>query len=346
MRGYRPFTGGDGPWWQNPTVAFEIETVDYHTAGEPYRIVVGGVEPPAGATVLDRRSHAQEHLEGVRAFLVNEPRGHADMYGCFVTPPDDDGAAFGMVFFHKDGFSTACGHGTIAGARWALDTGLVPQREPLTEFALDVPSGRVAITAEVVEGRVGEIRFTNVASWVAATGIELVVDGIPLAVDVSYGGAFYASCEVSQIGRQVTVEHLDELTGLGRKVKWAMNDHPAVRHPDDHRLSGCYGTIWWETVGPLHHRNVTVFADGEVDRSPCGSGTSARLALLHHHGEIDTTESLRHDSIVGTSFTGRVVEVDETGAVITEVGGHAYPTGHHRFVLDPEDPVGLGFQLR
>ncbi|MDH3517563.1 MAG: proline racemase family protein [Acidimicrobiia bacterium] len=327
----------------------EIVTADYHTAGEPYRIVTGGVEVPPGRTVLDRRSWAQENLDRVRKLLINEPRGHADMYGCFVTPPDDDGAEFGMVFFHKDGFSTACGHGTIAGATWALDSGLVSASEPDTRFCVDVPSGRVEVTASIEAGQVVGVRFTNVPSWVAAKSVRIELDGRDLDVDVSYGGAFYASCDVGQLGLNIESEHLDELIRLGRKIKWAVNDHPAVRHPDDDRLSGCYGTIWYQAVGPLHQRNVTIFADGEVDRSPCGSGTSARLALLEHDRELATDQELRHESIIGTVFTGRVVRVVvESGVrqVITEVGGRAFPTGHHRFVLHPDDPVGTGFQLR
>lgn len=327
----------------------EILTTDYHTAGEPYRIVTGGVDTPRGTTVLDRRAWAQQHLDDVRSFLVNEPRGHADMYGCFVTPPDDARAAFGMVFFHKDGFSTACGHGTIAGAVWALETGLVAMKEPETRFHVDVPSGRLGVRAEVSGGKVGRVSFINVPSWVAATGIEIEAVGRRVAVDVSYGGAFYASCDAAEFGLAVDIADLESLIRIGREIKWAVDAHPAVSHPRDDRLSGCYGTIWYQSLGPLHQRNVTIFADGEVDRSPCGSGTSARLAILHHQDAIDIGQILTHESVIGTVFTGSVVEVvsdSGTVQVVTEVGGSAYRTGHHRFVLDPDDPVGLGFQLR
>lgn len=323
----------------------EITTADYHTAGEPFRIITAGVDAPRGATVLDRRDWAIQHLDDVRALLVNEPRGHADMYGCFVTPPDDPDAAFGMVFFHKDGFSTACGHGTIAGATWALETGLVPAGESETRFRIDVPSGRLDVTATMEAGRASEIRFVNVPAWVSDMDVSVDIGGRRLNVDVSYGGAFYASCDVTQLGLTVTAEHLDELIRVGRLIKWTLDDHPSVEHPEDSRLSGCYGTIFHERLGPLHQRNVTIFADGEVDRSPCGSGTSARLALLEQRKEIGVGEVLRHESIVGTLFSGRVVERSGQG-VSTEIGGRAYRTGHHRFVLEPDDPVGLGFQLR
>ncbi len=335
-----------------------ITTVDYHTAGEPFRIVTGGVEPPDGTTMLDRRATAMAELDDVRAFLINEPRGHADMYGCFVTPADDDGAAFGLVFFHKDGFSTACGHGAIAAVTWALETGLVPTVAPMTRLHIDVPSGRLAIEADIDgAGRVGEVRFTNVPSWVAATGIHVDVVGRWWTVDVSFGGAFYASARAADGGMAVTAGDLDELTAVGRAIRRALDKHRAVRHPDDERLSGCYGTIWWEDELPgsdaqerVRQRNVTVFADGEVDRSPCGSGTSARLALLHHHGLLGTGELLRHEGIVRTAFNARVLGVvaGPAGhpAVVTQVGGRAHRTGSHEFTLDPRDEIGLGFQLR
>lgn len=352
-------------------IAMHVETADYHTAGEPFRIVTGGVPAPEGATVLDRRSAAMTTHDDVRALIVNEPRGHADMYGGFVTPPDDPGAALGVVFFHKDGFSTACGHGTIALTTWALEHGIVPAVSPVTELAVDVPSGRLAVAADVrVEDgrtRVGEVRFTNVASFVTAEAVTVHAAGRDWVVDVSYGGAFYASCDVRQAGVTIEPAHLGTLIELGRAIKWAVDAHPAVRHPGDDRLSGCYGTIWWEdrpvggpvtSPGPggevsgavLHQRNVTIFADGEVDRSPCGSGTSARLALLHAQGRLATGALLRHTSVVGSTFSGRVLSTTEVHdgipAVITQVGGRASQTGTHTFVLDPDDEVGLGFQLR
>ncbi len=320
-----------------------MQTADYHTAGEPFRIVVGGVSAPRGATVLDRRSDAIGRLDHIRAFLCNEPRGHGDMYGCFVTPPDDDGAEFGALFFHKDGFSTACGHGTIALATWAIETGVLAAVEPVTTFAIDVPSGRLTVRADVTDGRVGEVRFTNVASWVSATGVEVV----GRSADISFGGAFYASVEDGPIAP----ERLDDLIALARRIKADLADHPSVSHPLDGRLSGLYGVIFHETISssPLHQRNVTVFADGEVDRSPCGSGTSARLALLHDEGVLAAGDLMCHEGIVGTMFTGRVVSetiVHGRPAVITEVGGRASRTGFHTFVLEPDDELGLGFQLR
>jgi proline racemase len=331
-----------------------LTTTDYHTAGEPFRIVTSGAPSVAGRTVLDRRESAiHGELDGVRELLCSEPRGHADMYGGFLVPPDDDGAHLGVLFWHKDGFSTACGHGTIAVATYAVDEGLV--EAPLdgeAEVVIDVPSGRVRAVVRRVDGRVESVRFLNVPSFVLARDVPVQSPLGPTVADLAYGGAVYASVDATTLGLRVAADDLGELIRVGRAIKWALNDHPSARHPSDPRLSGVYGTIWYEHLGSadgVHQRNCTIFADGEVDRSPCGSGTSARLALLHDSGELADGATLVHDSVIGTRFVGRVVgRTDEAGydAVLTEVEGSAYRTGEHRFVLDPRDPVGLGFQLR
>ncbi|TCC39358.1 proline racemase family protein [Kribbella sindirgiensis] len=312
----------------------DVSVVDYHTAGEPFRIVTS-VDIP-GTSVADRRVTAQssEAIDAVRRLLVNEPRGHADMYGGFVVPGDDDGADFGVVFWHKDGYSTACGHGTIALATWAVETGLVQAGD----VVIDVPSGRV--TAHVSSSGVA---FRNVPSYVLSRGVQVSTSRGDVLADISYGGAFYASVPASSVGLSVTPSSYADLIAIGREIKWAL-DAVAV-HPTDPRLSGLYGTILYDDLGPAHQRNLAVFADGEADRSPCGSGTSARLALLHDEGRLHTGQVLRHDSIVGTTFLGRVVSETPEG-VVTEVHGSAYRTGTATFTVDPRDPLGTGFTLR
>ena len=326
----------------------DLRTVDYHTAGEPFRIVVSDVGEIAGATVRERRETAAgtEEIDRVRRLLCHEPRGHADMYGCFVVPPDDEGADFGVLFWHKDGYSTACGHGTIALGAWAVESGRVPAApDGETEIAIDVPSGRVVARVRCKGGAVAAVTFRNVPAYVIARGVPVETARGPLEVDVSYGGAIYASLPAGAAGLSVTPEHAAELTALGREIKWALDASDVARHPTDPRLSGIYGTILYDELpdtadGP-HQRNVAVFADGEVDRSPCGSGTSARVALL----DLAPGATLTHDSIIGTTFTARVVE--RIGdAVVTEIEGMAYRTGEHRFVLDPRDGLGDGFVLR
>ena len=319
-----------------------VRTVDYHTGGEPFRIVTGGVEPPRGSTVLERRRDALERLDHVRRLLVFEPRGHADMYGCHVVPGNDDGADLGVVFFHNSGYSTACGHGTIALVTWALDEGVVGRREGENRVVVDVPSGRLETVALVEDGRVRSVTFRNVPSFVWATQVE-AGDAV---VDVAFGGAFYAT-----LRERVEPAELPRLIELGRAVKRALEAENEIVHPVEPELRDVYGVIFWQQEGeqPLTQRNVTVFADGEVDRSPCGSGTSARLALLDAAGELPRGDELRHRSIVGSEFTARVVgETDVAGrpAVVTEVTGTAYRTGESAFALDPDDPLREGFLLR
>ncbi|HZO61460.1 MAG TPA: proline racemase family protein [Gaiellaceae bacterium] len=311
-----------------------VSAVDYHTGGEPFRIVTGGVERLEGRTILEKRRFALERLDHVRRLLVNEPRGHADMYGCFVTEPEDDGADLGAVFFHNAGYSTACGHGTIALVTWAIESGLVEG----PEVVVDVPSGRLPTVARLDGGRVRSVRFRNVPAFVHGRGLRAA----GREVDVAFGGAFYASLEET-----VEPRELPRLIELGRAVKADLEAANDIVHPDEPELRDVYGVIFWQEEGaaPLTQRNVTVFADGEVDRSPCGSGTSARLVLLHDEGRLPAGAPLRHLSVVGSEFTGRVVEETPAG-VVTEVEGSAHLTGRHEFVLDPDDELGEGFLLR
>ncbi len=338
--------------------SLEVRTVDYHAGGEPFRIVTGGVAEIAGATILEKRRWTAANLDHVRRLLVNEPRGHADMYGCFVVEPDDDGADLGVLFFHNEGYSTACGHGTIALVTWALESGRLPMAGPETLVSVDVPSGRLACVAhcDTESGRVLGVRFRNVPAFVLAEDVTLATSAGPIRADVAYGGAFYGSVDVGSVGLAVDRASLPRLIALQRELRPALDAALDVVHPDEPELRGVYGIIFWQeepTAGgdpaTLTQRNVTVFADGEVDRSPCGSGTSARLAILHAQGRLRAGEELRHRSIVDSTFGGRVVgtaAVAGRAAVVTEVEGRAHLTGRHEFTLDPADPLGTGFLLR
>jgi proline racemase len=333
-----------------------IATTDYHTGGEPFRIVADPPVPIPGGSVAERRALAIEDdaVQWLRAVLCSEPRGHADMYGGFVVPPDDPEADLGVLFWHKDGFSTACGHGTIALGVWAVATGRVAAPETgAVDVVIDVPSGRVTARVHREHARVVAVDFVNVPSWVVARDLPVPTSRGEVTVDVAFGGAIYATLPAGQLGLTVTPEHLGDLIALGREVKWALDGSEHAMHPSDHRLSGVYGTIWFDelgdTVGEVHQRNVAVFADGEVDRSPCGSGTCARLALLADEGRLPTGTVLRHDSIVGSTFTGTVLDsavADGHAAVLPQVTGMAHRTGEHVFSIDPHDPLVPGFVLR
>ncbi|MGB3731906.1 proline racemase family protein [Microbacterium sp.] len=323
-------------------------TEDWHTAGEPFRIVRD--VPTHGATVAERRGEAiSGEADGIRRFLCLEPRGHDDMYGGFITPPDDAGADFGVLFWHKDGFSTACGHGTIALGAWAVRTGLVPSDpDGETVVTIDVPSGRVQARVRQSAGRIEDIVFRNVESRVLERGIPLHTSRGDVIVDLVFGGAVYATLPASAVGLSIVPEDTTDLIAIGREIKWALNEHPSAQL-EDARLSGVYGTILFDDLGRTadgpHQRNVTVFADGEVDRSPCGSGTAARVALLAETGELADGEVLTHDSIISTRFLARIAERTSRG-VIPEVSGIAHRVGACTFELDEGDPLASGFSLR
>ena len=332
-------------------------TIDYHTGGEPFRLVP---EPPVaipGVTVAERRERAMADpaVDGLRRLLCSEPRGHADMYGGFIVPPDDEGADFGVLFWHKDGFSTACGHGTIALGAWAVETGRVPAPETgAVDVRIDVPSGRIIARVHIERGRVTAVDFLNVPSWAVTTSVPVPTSRGTLSVAISFGGAFYAQFDATAAGPGVDPVHLPELIALGREIRAALADSPLVRHPEDPRLSGVYGTIIFHDYGAtsdgdLLQRNVTIFADGEVDRSPCGSGTCARLATLAATGALGSGQALVHESIVGSRFRGVVLgttSVAGRDAILPQVTGMAHRTGTHSFEVDPHDPLVPGFTLR
>ncbi|MEV7086552.1 proline racemase family protein [Streptomyces sp. NPDC093085] len=333
-----------------------LRTTDYHTAGEPFRIVEELPMTIPGRTVAERRmaAVADPEVQRLRRTLCYEPRGHADMYGGFLVPPEE-GADLGVLFWHKDGFSTACGHGTIALGVWAVETGRVAApADGTVDVVIDVPSGRVTARVALTASRVVSVGFRNVPSYVLARDLTVPTSRGEVRATLSYGGAIYANVDASHLGLTVAPEHLADLIAVGREVKWALDGHEAARHPDDPRLSGVYGTILFEEAGPaegpdIHQRNVTVFADGEVDRSPCGSGTCARLAVLAADGRLAPGARLLHESVVGSTFVGRLLGTAEAGgrpAVLPEVSGMAYRTGEHTFHVDPHDPLVPGFVLR
>ncbi|MFI8256401.1 proline racemase family protein [Streptomyces filamentosus] len=340
-----------------------IRVTDYHTAGEPFRIVTEGRPPAPGDTVAERYATAvgaggsgtaprPGPLDALRRFLVQEPRGHAGMYGGFLVPPDDDGAHLGVLFWHKDGFSTACGHGSIALAAWAVDSGtvLAGPGDRDVPVRIDVPSGRITATVHRTAGRTTGVTFRNVPARVTARRVPVATSLGIVEVDLAHAGACYASVRARDLGLAVEKAALPALTRAGREIRAALAGHPATWNPDGPLLSGVYGTILHEDLpdtpeGP-RQRNVTVFADGQIDRSPCGSGTSTRIALLADEGRLDGGLTLTHESVTGTVFTGRALPGgDPAHGIVTEVTGTAHRTGEARFTLDPDDALGAGFLL-
>lgn len=327
-------------------------TIECHTAGEPLRIVTSGVPFIPGATILERRRWVQENLDHVRRALMHEPRGHADMYGCYVTPPVTPEADLGVIFMHNEGYSTMCGHGVIALAAVAVSTGMVRATEPETRVGLDTPAGFVEAFVEWDGSQTGRTRFLNVPSFLYMRDLSVNTPTFgPLTVDVAFGGAFYAYLEAEQAGLAVRPSNYRALVQLGDEVKHAVEEAASVVHPLEPELHGIYGTI---ISGPpsapsADQANVCVFADREVDRSPTGTGTAGRIAQLHAMGRLHVGQAFVNESIIGTLFTGRAVEETRVGnlpAVVPEVAGRGYIVGFSQWLVDPEDPVREGFLLR
>ena len=302
--------------------------------------------------MLERRRFAEAHLDDLRRALMWEPRGHADMYGAFVGPPMDPSSDISVLFIHNEGFSTMCGHGIIALTKVVLDTGMLPAETPETVIRIDTPAGQIEATAHISDGQVGAVAFRNVPSFVAA--IDRMVD-VPVLgqvrYDLAFGGAFYAYVDADDLGLSIEPSSISQLIDAGRAIKRSVVDSAPIDHPVEPGLGFLYGVIF---VAPPedptnHSRNVCIFADGEVDRSPTGTGVSGRLAIHHARNEVSTDEAITIESIVGSTFTGRVVETTEFGglpAVIPEVTGTAHITGRNEMWLDPSDELGAGFLIR
>ena len=338
--------------WNPPDGWMEFQTIDAHAEGEPLRIILSGYPELKGKTLLEKRTYAQNHHDELRKALIWEPRGHADMYGAIIVEPDTAGADFGVIFIHNEGYSTGCGHAIIALTKVFVETGLISMNEPETVVKMDVPSGFIKSYAKVKNGQVTGVRFKNVPSFVQLIGAKVDVPEIgTINYDLAFGGAFYVFVDVAQLGLDCTSEYQNQLIETGIKIKHAVMDSVKMVHPLEPDMNFLYGTIFTGvSKNPNHHsRNVCIFAEGEVDRSPTGTGVSARAAILHAKDEIKLGESIIIESIIGSTFSVKVVETTTFGnydAVIPEVSGNAYITGKNTFWINQEDPLKDGFILR
>jgi trans-L-3-hydroxyproline dehydratase len=348
-----------------------LQTVDCHAAGEPLRIVTGGMPPLPDGTMLARRAYVAERLDDVRRLLMWEPRGHADMYGCIVTPPVSAGATCGVLFMHNEGYSTMCGHGIIGLATALIETGQVTvgwaaeaEAETGVSLAFDTPAGLVQVQAEVEGGRVRAVTMRNVASFVLDRR-TVAVDGLgDVETTIAYGGAFYALVDAAQAGlgepparavpgpaRSAGTRALTRLVDAASEIKAAVLRAGAIVHPVERGIDGLYGVVagWPPRETGADQTSLTVFADREVDRSPCGTCTSALMAARWADGRLPLGAAFVNESPIGTRFAGRLIEETRVGpyrAVIPEVTGSASITGFHTFVLDADDPLPEGFLLR
>jgi trans-L-3-hydroxyproline dehydratase len=323
-----------------------LRTVDMHTAGEPVRIVVGGYPEVEGATILAKRRWVEEHLDHLRRLLMHEPRGHAEMYGVIPVAPDLPEADLAVLFMHNAGYSTMCGHATIAVGRWAIESGLVPAREPMTEFTLQVPAGPVRVSASVDSGRVGRVAFESVPAFVAHSRATVPVPGYrDITLDVAYGGAFYALAAAADYGLRLPGSPVADLTAAAWATTSAVRSALPLTHPADPDLGFLYGTILTDGEDAWSARptvNLCVFADRQVDRSPTGSGVTARIALQHASGAIALGVERDFAGVLGSVFTGKAIAATRVGdhpAVVVEVAGKAYYTAEATFVLEADDPL-------
>ncbi len=320
-----------------------IAAVDSHTEGMPTRVVTGGVGPIPGATMLERKLHFEAELDDLRLLLMREPRGHSAMSGAILQPPTRPDADWGVLFIEVSGLLPMCGHGTIGVATVLVETGMVAVTEPETVVALDTPAGLVRVRVAVEDGRATSVTLRNVPSFLLARDRE--IGGVPY--DMAYGGNFYALVEASAAGLAVDPARSDELIARGLEIMAAINEADRPVHPEDERIAGCRHVVFYEDT-PGGARNATAIHPGWLDRSPCGTGTSARMAALHARGALATGEAFVNESVIGTRFTGRVAEETTVGglpAIVPEITGRAWVTGMGQYLLDASDPFPAGFAL-
>ena len=325
-----------------------ITTTEMHTGGEPVRIVESGYPPIRGDTILDKRRYVRENLDHLRRVLMHEPRGHFDMYGVIPVEPDLPEADLAVLFMHNEGYSTMCGHATIALGRYAVDRGLVTKVEPETEVVIQCPCGPVTAFVEVRDGLAGRVRFRSVGAYAFALDHQVHVEGHgQIRYDIGYGGAFYAVAEASDFGLDMRTSKVRELVTAADGLTAAVRRDRVLTHPDHEDLADLYGSILTDGVEDSGTSvNICVFADSQVDRSPTGSGVTARIALRHARGQVMIGEERNFESVVGSRMTGMVVAEGSEGdlpAVVVEVGGMAYYTGSATFMVEPGDPFATGF---
>ncbi|TAN04098.1 MAG: proline racemase [Rhizobiaceae bacterium] len=331
-----------------------LQVVDMHTGGEPLRIVTAGYPPlPTGMTILEKRAYVRDHLDHLRRLLIFEPRGHYDMYGALLVEPNLPGADLAVLFMHNEGYSTMCGHAVIALGRYAVDNGLVEAVEPVTEVNIECPCGLVRASVEVRAGKTGAVSFESVPAFLVARDetINLPPYG-RIGFDIAYGGAFYALADCHQFGLEFGGDRASAFVAAATALTERLKEVFPLSHPEHTDLAFLYGTILTdgeEAWSDRPTRNVCVFADAEVDRSPTGSGVTARLAAMHAKGLIAVGQERLFESVVGSQFVGSVVRTLKAGchdAVIARVAGRAYYTGKAEFALEDNDELGRGFLVR
>lgn len=329
-----------------------IQAIDSHTAGEATRIVVGGIPNIKGNSMPEKKEYLEKNLDYLRTAIMLEPRGHNDMFGSVMTQPCCPDADFGIIFMDGGGYLNMCGHGTIGAMTAAIETGVVPAVEPITHVVMEAPAGIIRGDVTVVDGKAKEVSFLNVPAFLYKEGVEVELPGVgTVKFDISFGGSFFAIIHASQLGLKIEPQNAGKLTELAMKLRDIINEKIEIQHPTlAHIKTVDLVEIYDEPTHPeATYKNVVIFGQGQVDRSPCGTGTSAKLATLHAKGELKVGEKFVYESILGTLFKGEIVEetkVADFNAVVPKISGSAYITGFNHFVIDEEDPLKHGFILK
>ncbi|AZR74638.1 proline racemase [Anoxybacter fermentans] len=329
-----------------------IHAIDSHTMGEPTRIIVGGLPPIPGKTMADKKRYLETNMDHIRTAVMHEPRGHNDMFGSIITQATTEEADLGIIFMDGGGYLNMCGHGSIGAATVAVECGMVEPKEPYTEIKMEAPAGLIKARVKVENGKAKEVSIINVPSFLYKKDVEIDLPEVgKITLDISFGGSFFAIVNAKDLGVKVDTANIEILTKLGLKIKDIVNKTVKVQHPEKkHIRSVDLVEIYDDPTNPeADYKNVVIFGRGQVDRSPCGTGTSAKLATMFAKGQIKENEDFIYESITGTTFRGRIIgqtKVGEFDAVIPEITGSAYITGFNHFVIDPEDPLKYGFSLK
>jgi len=338
--------------WQPPEHWLKLKTIDLHTGGEPLRVFVDGLPDIKGKTILEKRRYFSDNFDYIRTGTMFEPRGHADMYGAIITEPTSPDSDLGVFFMHNEGYSTMCGHAMIALGKLLVETGMIEKDNTDPEIRIDAPPGRITLKVNKEGNKVTSTSFKNVPSFMLMENQKIHVPGVgDVTFDIGYGGAFYVYIQAKPLGLKLDGSNYNKLIDYGKKIKNTVMENIEVKHPFEEDLSFLYGTIFIDDPYKIsnHSRNVCIFAEGEVDRSPTGSGVSGRAAIHHASGELKVGEKITIESILGTTMDVEIIEETTYGsrkAIVPEVTGTAFFTGKNEFWFDPEDPLKEGFIFR
>lgn len=328
-----------------------INVIDTHTMGEPTRIIVGGLPVIPGNTMPEKKKYLEENMDYIRSMVMHEPRGHKDMFGAIITQPTCPEADIGVIFMDGGGYLNMCGHGSIGVSTMLVETGMVEKVEPFTEIVLEAPAGLIKARVEVEDGKVKGTSITNVPSFLYKEDIEIQVPNVgKVKLDISFGGSFFALVNANQLGMKVDLENVNELVEVGLAIRDILNRDVKISHPEKPHINTVDLVEIYDlpSTEGADFKNVVVFGMGQFDRSPCGTGTSAKIATLYAKGKIGINEPFVYESITGTTFIGKVLrktKIGEYNGIVPEITGRAFITGFNQLVVDPEDPFRNGFAL-